>query len=84
MEISDIKHLIEEGIPGCQAKVSGEGCNASVVVISDAFEGKSRVAQQKMVYATLGERIASGEIHALSIKSFTPEQWDKFPEKESI
>jgi len=80
----DIKSLIEEGIPNAVVKVSGDGCNASVVVVSDAFEGKSLLQQQKMVYATLGDNITSGKIHALSIKSYTPSQWDALPDKGNI
>lgn len=75
MQIEDIKVLIEAGIPGSEVILSGEGCNANVIVIADAFEGKSLLDQQRMVYATLGDRITSGEIHALSIKSYTPSQW---------
>lgn len=80
----DIKTLIESGIPGSTAMVKGEGCNASVVVISDAFEGQSLLKQQKMVYATLGDNITNGTIHALTIKSYTPAQWDAVPNKDQI
>ncbi|MDH5544079.1 MAG: BolA/IbaG family iron-sulfur metabolism protein [Gammaproteobacteria bacterium] len=84
MEVSDIKRLIENGIPEADVEVAGEGCNARVRVVSPAFEGKNKLAQQRMVYACLGEKIASGEIHALSIKSFTPEQWQAFPDKQNV
>lgn len=72
----DIKALIEQGIPNAKVIVEGDGCNASVIVISDAFEGQSMLKQQKMVYATLGDNITNGTIHALSIKSYTPSQWE--------
>ncbi|MDH5258864.1 MAG: BolA/IbaG family iron-sulfur metabolism protein [Gammaproteobacteria bacterium] len=72
----DIKSLIEQGISGAQVILDGDGCNASVIVISDAFDGKSMLNQQKMVYATLGDLITNGTIHALSIKSYTPSQWE--------
>jgi acid stress-induced BolA-like protein IbaG/YrbA len=42
------------------------------VVVSDQFEGKRAVARQQMVYATLQDDIASGELHAISLKTFTP------------
>ena len=71
----DIKSLIEQGIPGAQVTVSGDGCSASVIVVADEFEGKSLLQQQKMVYATLGNNITNGNIHALSIKSYTVAQW---------
>ncbi|MDH3326265.1 MAG: BolA/IbaG family iron-sulfur metabolism protein [Gammaproteobacteria bacterium] len=72
----DIKSLIEKGIPGAEVILGGDGCNANVIVISDAFDGQSMLKQQKMVYATLGDLITNGTIHALSIKSYTPTQWD--------
>jgi len=72
----DIKSLIEQGIPGAQVTVDGDGCSASVIVVSDEFEGKSMLQQQKMVYATLGDNITNGTIHALSIKSYTVAQWE--------
>jgi len=72
----DIKSLIETGIPGAEVILDGDGCNASVVVVSEAFDGQSKLKQQKMVYATLGDLITNGTIHALSIKSYTPVQWE--------
>jgi len=71
----DIKQMIETGIPGSKVKVLGDGCNASVIVVSDEFDGKSMLQQQKMVYATLGDNITNGTIHALSIKAYTNAQW---------
>lgn len=72
----DIKSLIEQGIPGAEVILDGDGCNASVIVVSDSFEGQSKLKQQKMVYATLGDLITNGTIHALSIKSYTQAQWE--------
>jgi len=73
----DIKSLIEQGIPGSEVIMSGDGCSTSVTVVSDSFEGQSKLNQQKMVYAALGDLITNGTIHALSIKSYTPAQWKK-------
>jgi acid stress-induced BolA-like protein IbaG/YrbA len=75
MTPDDVKTLIEKGIPGSQAIISGEGCNLSATVISDQFEGKTMLAEQKMVYATVNHLISSGELHALAIKAFTPDEW---------
>jgi len=75
MTPDDVKTLIEKGIPGSQAIISGEGCNLAATVISDQFEGKTMLAEQKMVFATVNHLISSGELHALAIKAFTPEEW---------
>ena len=66
-----IKDLIEAGLPGAQARVSGDGHHFEAVVTSQAFEGKSRVQQHQLVYGTLGDRMRE-QIHALSIKTELP------------
>lgn len=75
METRVIEQMIETGIPGAKATVSGDGSHFDAIVVSDAFIGKSLLQQQRMVYATLGDKITSGELHALSIKSYTCSQW---------
>ncbi len=75
MEPNEVKALIEAGMPDADVTVNGDGSHFEARVISPAFEGKSLVAQQKMVYATLGEQITSGALHALTIKTYTPEKW---------
>lgn len=76
MEASEIKRLIEAGIPGCEAIVTGDGSHFDAIVISAAFDGLSMVKEQQLVYATLGDRITNGTIHALSIKAYTPQEWE--------
>jgi acid stress-induced BolA-like protein IbaG/YrbA len=58
-------------------KVLGDdGTHFESVIVSNAFVGKSMVQQHQLVYAALGDRMRS-EIHALSMKTYTPEQWQK-------
>lgn len=80
----DIKGLIQAAIPDAQVYVQGEACNARVVVISAAFEGQSLLAQQRLVNEAVAEKIADGTIHALSIKSYTPSQWEAVPNKQEV
>jgi acid stress-induced BolA-like protein IbaG/YrbA len=75
METSEVKKCIEDGIPGAEAMVTADGSKYDVVVVSPEFEGKTMIAEQKMVYATVNEHIQSGVIHALTIKAYTPEEW---------
>jgi acid stress-induced BolA-like protein IbaG/YrbA len=75
MQVEEIKHLIAMGIPDCQVSVSGDGRHFEAIVVSAAFAGKPMLAQHRMVYATLGDRVEGGAIHALSIRSYTPEEW---------
>lgn len=75
MEAENLKQMIEAGLPGATVLLDGDGCNAKVIVVAPDFEGKSLLQQQRMVYATLGDKITDGTIHALSVKSYTPAQW---------
>ena len=76
MQAADIKQLIETGLLDCTAIVLGEdGVHFTATVVTPQFIGKNRIQKQQLVYATLGNRIHDGTIHALSIKTFTPEEW---------
>lgn len=69
-----IRSLIEEGLPGARAEVRGDdGVHFEATVVSEAFRGKMPLARHRLVYATLGERMG-GEIHALALKTLTPEE----------
>jgi acid stress-induced BolA-like protein IbaG/YrbA len=58
-------------------KVSGDdGTHFEVVIVSAAFVGKSMVQQHQLVYAALGDRMRA-EIHALSMKTLTPQKWQE-------
>jgi acid stress-induced BolA-like protein IbaG/YrbA len=76
MEPQEIKRMIEAGLPGCTAEVSGDGSHFDATVISGEFSGKSTVKKHQLVFATLGDNIASGAIHALNINAYTPEEWE--------
>lgn len=78
MQAEQIKQMIEAGLPGCQAQVFGDdGQHFDAIVVSETFAGKSMVQQHQMVYATLGGQMESGAIHALALKTYTPEAWAK-------
>ncbi len=56
-------------------KVLGDdGTHFEAVIVSPAFEGKSMIQQHQLVYAALGDRMRA-EIHALSMRTLTPEKW---------
>ena len=76
MDPNEIKKLIENGMPDCDVNVDGDGSHFQATVIGAVFEGKTPVQKQKLVYATLGDKITSGEIHALTIKAYTPKEWE--------
>ena len=75
MQTEAVAALISAGIPEAEVRVTGDGSHFEAIVISRAFAGLSLLNRQRKVYATVNEHIASGELHALSIKTFTPEEW---------
>lgn len=76
MESEDIKAMIEKGLPGSLVNVRGDGVHFEAVVVSPEFEGKGLLLRHQIVYKALGEAMKE-QIHALSIKAYTPQQWDK-------
>ncbi|MGD8207650.1 MAG: BolA family protein [Thiohalocapsa sp.] len=74
METERVAELIRAGLPGAEVEVTGDGSHFEAVVISEAFEGMSPIKKQRLVMDTVKEQIASGELHALSIKTLTPTQ----------
>jgi acid stress-induced BolA-like protein IbaG/YrbA len=76
MTPEEVQQVISEGLPECDVKVTGDGSHFDVTVIGEQFDGMSMVNQQRAVFATLGDRITSGEIHAINIKAYTPSQWE--------
>ena len=70
-----IKQNIEQGMAHTYLTVTGDGTHFEAVVVSEEFTGKSRVQRHQRVYQTLGDRMRN-EIHALSMKTFTPQEWE--------
>ncbi len=77
METEVVKTLIEKGFDHAEVIVHGDGSHFEATVISDEFEGKNRVKKQQMVYATVNDKITNGELHALSIKTYTKDEWQQ-------
>ncbi|WP_041522509.1 BolA family protein [Gilvimarinus agarilyticus] len=75
MQAHEIQALIESHIADSQAQVTIEGSHVHLVVVSPAFAGVSPVKKQQMVYAVLTDQIASGVIHAVHMKTLTPEEF---------
>ena len=69
-----VKQYIEQGLACEHVEVAGDGQHFEALIVSDAFRGKSKVQQHQLVYQALGERMRE-EIHALSMRTLTPEQW---------
>lgn len=77
MENNQIKDVLMNALALEEVHVSGDGSHFQVIVVGTLFNGMSRVKQQQTVYAPLMEYIADNRIHALSIKAYTPEEWQR-------
>jgi len=71
-----VKKGIEAGLACEHVEVIGDGQHFQAVIVSQEFESRSRVQRHQLVYAALGERMRE-EIHALSMQTLTPEEWNK-------
>lgn len=76
MNPEQVKDLIAAGLETTFLEVSGDGRHFEAVVVSSAFEGKPVLKQHRLVYAALGDRFDTEAVHALSIKTYTPHQWE--------
>jgi len=74
METEAVAALIRAGMPGAEVTVTGDGRHFEAVVVSPEFEGKSLIERHRLVMATVTAEIQSDALHALSIKTYTPEQ----------
>ena len=68
--------LIKQHIPNAQVITDDDGHHYSFTIISSEFADKSKVKRQQLVYKALGDLITSGAVHAVSISTFTPEEWE--------
>lgn len=77
MQQQEVIDLIKVDFPNAEVLVEGEDCSFKVVVIDPCFVGMSILKKQKSVLATVKQQITSGALHAMSVKAYTPEEWQK-------
>ena len=75
MTAAELQTLIAAGLPCEHLHVEGDGRHWYATLVSSAFEGKRLIQRHQQVYATLGEKIKTDEVHALSMKTYTPAEW---------
>ena len=75
MHPDQIKELIHAGMTCEHLALDGDGQHFAAIVVSAEFAGMTRVQRQQHVYRVLTEKLASGELHAISFKTLTPEEW---------
>ena len=75
VQTEQVKKLIEDALSCEELHILGDGDQFEALVVSALFAGKSRVQRQQMVNAVLKPYFDSGELHAFSMKTVTPEEW---------
>jgi acid stress-induced BolA-like protein IbaG/YrbA len=77
LSAAQLEDYIKQGLTCDYVKVLGDdGTHFEAVIVSPAFEGKSMIQQHQLVYGALGDRMRA-EIHALSMKTYTPIKWQE-------
>jgi acid stress-induced BolA-like protein IbaG/YrbA len=77
MTESEIKDILMQALALHEVHVSGDGSHFQVIAIDDRFAQMNRVKKQQTVFTPLSDCIADNRIHALTVKTFTPEEWKR-------
>ena len=75
MTAEQLQSIIETGLTCDHITVEGDGRHWYATIVSAEFEGKRPIQRHQRVYATLGAKMHTDEVHALSMKTFTPAEW---------
>jgi len=77
MTSDELQSLISAGLACDHIQVDGDGRHWQALIVSPEFEGKRMIQRHQRVYATLGARMRTDEVHALSMHTLTPAEWAK-------
>ena len=75
MTSEELQTIIAAGLSCEHLDVTGDGRHWYATIVSSAFAGQRLIQRHKRVYATLGARMQTDEVHALSMKTYTPAEW---------
>lgn len=75
LDKNTLQEIIQNSIHPNHIEIDGDGYHYQILVVSDSFQGLNRLNRQKLIYKALKEHVASGELHALTLKSFTQDEW---------
>ena len=75
MTAEELQAIITAGLPCDHIELTGDGRHWYATIVSAEFEGKRPIQRHQRVYATLGAKMHTDEVHALSMKTLTPAEW---------
>ncbi|WP_460490128.1 BolA family protein [Curvibacter fontanus] len=79
MTSDQLQAIIAAGLPCEHIELSGDGRHWYATIVSSEFEGRRAIQRHQRVYATLGQKMQTDEVHALSMKTYTPAEWAAQP-----
>ena len=79
MTAAELQNIISAGLACEHIQVNGDGRHWEALIVSPEFEGKRLIQRHQRVYATLGARMRTDEVHALSMRTYTPAEWANTP-----
>ena len=82
MTAQELQDLIGAGLSCAHLQVQGDGRHWYATLVSAEFEGKRLIQRHQRVYATLGNRMVTDEVHALSMRTYSPSEWEKMSDAE--
>ena len=79
MTAQELQAILAAGLTCEHLHVEGDGRHWYATLVSAEFEGKRLIQRHQRVYATLGDKMKTDEVHALSMKTYTPAEWQTAP-----
>ncbi len=83
MTSQDLEDLICKGMLCTSISIEGDGRHWFATIVSPEFEGLRSIKRHQLVYKTLGQKMHTDEVHALSMKTFTPTEWAQESDKSA-
>ena len=84
MTAEELQSIIQAGLACDHISLEGDGRHWYATIVSPQFEGKRPIQRHQLVYATLGAKMHTDEVHALSMKTYTPAEWAKQTSSPSL
>lgn len=75
MQVTEVEKIIRDQLENVEVKVEKDGSHYQVTAIGEVFAGMGAVKKQQLIYGCLNQHIMDGTIHAVIIKTYTPEEW---------
>jgi|TARA_B100001964_G_scaffold237555_1_gene301340 acid stress-induced BolA-like protein IbaG/YrbA len=74
VNLDDIREVLDTAFPGGKIELEADGDRLMLALVSDKFEGLNRVKRQQLVYSLLKDMISSGVVHAITMRTITPQE----------